>query len=172
MRKAATVILIVCAGAAVCIFILFVNDWYIRLLDRERTSVDWLVGWLKLFIAENEGRFPSSQQELIDKGLLKVEPHAGGYNYRVYMGGNDKGGAVFPLFERFSIRYGTNVDDLEIRNATLFDKLTHKEVLLVQGFYPQLKQTYTVASVQLYYEMLGLQKQRRQLLPYLEKKAE
>ena len=160
MRKHTKLTLIV-SSVVVCLLIIAVRHQRQLIYDGERKRLDQLVWYLKWCIAENKGRFPSSEQQLIQQRLLRKEPNPhrpGEYIYRIYRGKNDKEGLPFMLFERFNIRYGANLEDFKIIDGYPCNKQTRQDILLIEGVYPELRATYIVASRELCQHMLWLQK--------------
>lgn len=112
------------------------------------------------FIRENGGRFPNNQQELIEKGYIKVEYDNEKPKYFVKMKyGNRVEWQVWPVhLEWFTIQYGAKKEDFFIADNRLYDKNTNKVVFLLDGPYnrriePSLRQTYNIISIKWYEAM-------------------
>jgi hypothetical protein len=121
---------------------------------------------LKLYIQENKGVLPASQEELMKKGYLRVEANDRGKYYSVRcdlieivtrLPTENKNNPEFWIkisFTNFFIRYGILKDDFVVRNNTLYDKTTGEKVLLFTGPWSSvLSGTYNTLSVALYNEI-------------------
>jgi hypothetical protein len=123
---------------------------------------------LKGFIHETKGKFPTSEQDLIDKGFLKIveAPFGTRYVVRVDYYFESRTWGDVPL-ERFKIYYGATVDNLRLEGDVLYRKDTNVPVLLIDGpcrdkfkkiYALQSQPSYEEFSVELYKMMLEYQK--------------
>lgn len=90
---------------------------------------------LAQYIKEHQGRFPQSQQELMDCGLLQRATD----NEYVWIGPSRKD---LPKFEEFEIAYGISHSDIEMKEGSLYSIRTGEEIFLIKG--PESSRKYAV----------------------------
>ena len=123
---------------------------------------------------KNAGSFPVGEQDLIKQGFIKTKS-VGQLGRKYYVNyritdtmlrysknkpetvSSDWGEVRW--FDRYNIKYGMDADDIEVANGKLYDKLTHKQILLIKGPYKTraMKKAYESVSFELYQKMLSLQ---------------
>ena len=93
----------------------------------------------RLFIfyaKDNKGEFPKTEEDLIRSGYfrkIKRDEHVI-YEYRYDNSLEmEEGWSELNYFEDFNISYGTDINDLEIRNDKLYKKSTNTPFLFFQG---------------------------------------
>jgi hypothetical protein len=153
--KIITSILLSCAIAVVLFFI------YGNLINQSYQGRLWSIEQvISDFIKENNGRFPANQQELIDRGYIKVEHTNGTSRYftKVKFGSKEEWREWPVYLERFTIRYGADKEDYVVINDGLYEKKTMKRVFLIDGPHnrkmePTLRRSYNLISLKWYNKM-------------------
>lgn len=112
------------------------------------------------FIVEHEGRFPKSQQELIDEEYLKIDSQTGTARYFSKVEINNKmEWREWPVeLHRFTIAYGARKEDLHVMDNKLYRKNSEEEVYLFDGPFnrsmePSLRRSYRLISLKWYEQM-------------------
>ena len=102
------------------------------------------------FIKDN-GYFPKSEQELIDKGYMKIVLSNGNQQYKYSSRGND---FWYDLneFDSYRYYYGTSISDLEYNNGVVYQKKSNKPFLFIDGPYSSSwkKKTYNDVTIKIY----------------------
>ena len=129
---------------------------------------------LKTYIIET-GDFPEDQSDLEASNVLRIKINDGKPVYYIRSSKFDPSNPDEPSgwkeggfkFDLFSIAYGTNLDNLEMKDYTLQDKMTGQETLLINGPYGtkfprHLKKTYQDISRSWFeeYETFNLNKEK------------
>ncbi|HOM62114.1 MAG TPA: hypothetical protein PLP49_11855 [Anaerohalosphaeraceae bacterium] len=113
---------------------------------------------LLYYIEQNSGEFPSSEEDLLQKGFLKVD------NSHIYVQFPNTASTIEShrcfRFRAFTIRYGTKFEDLKLFKGVLVDKKTNKEVLLINGPCRFLL-PYKDYSIEIYEKMLTIKEKNR-----------
>ena len=111
------------------------------------------------YIEKNDGRFPASEDELIEKGGLRKQVSDTETKYYYILKDGDGHKNKLDDFGSFKLRYGSSLENVEMENGRLYDKLTHEEVLLIDGLYTeQLKDRYRDMSCHWYKLMVEMSK--------------
>ena len=129
---------------------------------------------IALYIQKNNGNFPSSEDDLIQKKFIKKVKGDDEYEYFLKLGSDDrqdKGYYKHHNFKLFEISYGVNVEDINRVGPKLYVKSTGEQMLLIDGPYRRhLKKTqYEPISLK-WYELMLEEKQKQQQKK--EKKSE
>ncbi len=134
---------------------------------------------VKRFLVLNNGVFPESERELIEKGVLVKRKSLPFDDYHYLLprslptelvcfdqneisGENIKSYINLYRFEAFVIFYGVGPDKIDASSSRLFHKPTGEHILLISGprRLPFLrKKQYEKVSFELYQEMVRLQKE-------------
>ena len=124
------------------------------------------------YIQENDGQFPRSQKDLMEKGYLKIEYKEGRPKYfnKVTFYQQAKWQEWPVHLEWFTIRYGAKKEDFIVVDGALCEK-NRQEVFLLDGPYnrkmePALRRTYRMISLKWYELMKGESQGER--IPVLE----
>lgn len=166
--KIILILSVVCIGLLICFLVLLINSKIKVISESEKRSVSTITFCLKNYIAENEGCFPTSVEDLEKKGFLKKVPYGnkqGEYYYRIYAPDMTawEGWLPFQQFNQFTFQYGVKVEDIELKEGRLFSKADHTQIFLFKGpFFERLITEYEAASLELYQEMVRLQKKTKQ----------
>ncbi|MHC4619075.1 MAG: hypothetical protein ACYTEQ_15125 [Planctomycetota bacterium] len=115
-----------------------------------------IAGWIHYYILQYH-RFPPSEEDLEQKGLLKKTQTSDGVEYSYRYPSNVQIRRWKPAygFKLFKISYGLTAENLQLIDGKVYDKTTQKEVLLIEGPYKQkLKETYELISRNWYQVML------------------
>ncbi len=118
------------------------------------------------FIRANYGHFPTSEVDLEKQGFLKKIETPNGVEYFVRFVPEQKDWYPYPhfRFDWFKISYGASVDNLEVINGKLYEKSTHKPILLIDGPHKiYMKSAYQFVSLRWYELMLQERQQPRAL---------
>lgn len=154
--------------------------YYTKLSWANMQRLQAVASCIKLYIEEHEGHFPTSQEDLIAKGFIKIETYGNlRHKYRVRFSVTDvfhnqdsnkapavkmEGWMPISSFNEFNIRYGTRIEDIQVSGHRLYDKNTQAQILLVEGSYKRgLRQEHESISFELYKEMLRLQREHRSI---------
>jgi hypothetical protein len=116
------------------------------------------------YIQKNSGKFPLSEDDLIQQGFLKKIKVDDNYEYYLKLGSDDrpdKGYYKCPNFKLLEILYRVKVEDIDRVGHKLYDKSTGEQILLIDGPYRRnLKTTqYEPISVKWYKLMLQEEQQ-------------
>ena len=124
----------------------------------------WRVGGIiNCYINASSGSFPSSQEELEEKGYLQERKTHDGVEYSIrFLPEDQDSWQDFPAFAMFTVKYGVNLEDIEPRDGRLYDAASGAQVLLIsdtiggldgpyKGF---LQQTYEQISWNWYEQMI------------------
>lgn len=125
--------------------------WAASLIARAHT----LGNVISCYIA-NEGYFPSSEDDLVQRGYLRKENNdVNSIQYYIRCDPNTEGWhSLFP-YKLFKIRYGIDIQDLKIINGKVCDKITNEPILLIEGSYSfALKRTYESVTLMWYNQVL------------------
>jgi len=132
-----------------------------------RHNLEPLKECLLYYLEQNAGVFPSSEEELLQKGFLKIENSTESERSYIYILVRNRN-APSPEFRRcfrfrnFTIKYNTQYEDLQLLNGRLVDKRTNQPVLLINGpcrlFVP-----YRDYSIELYRKMSEMKKKNESL---------
>ncbi|GEM_PF-2360169 len=111
------------------------------------------------YTEENDGAFPKSEQDLIDKNFLKKAITDGNLIYYLKHGSSDLGEKAYNEcfhFGEMKISYGISIEQIELRKGMLYNKESGELFLLIDGPYTKdlMSQFYMRASVNLYESML------------------
>ena len=151
---------------------LFLETWqYVGLMTRLGRPIAG-------YIRQNQGEFPSSEKDLIDKFFLKKEKTDDGFRYFLTDDFDepvisDRGWNPVDskCFESITISYGTELNNIEEVDGKLFDKGTGSQVLLIDG--PGklgLKRYYERATLYWYEERLIYQVNNMLILKVIDGK--
>jgi hypothetical protein len=170
VKKIIKYILVVVILCFVLYFVFIKNEMYkvrdVDLLD--------MVAAIEGYISENNGQFPLSEQDLIDKGFLRIEKTSTETVYKVRIDYHQvRAGyrVVSPnwsevYFDKYKILYGASTDNIRLEGDMLYSVDTNQPVLLIAGPYKKYfkhsiitgDRTYEEFSVELYKMMLEYQK--------------
>ncbi|MFA6176688.1 MAG: hypothetical protein WC765_08940 [Phycisphaerae bacterium] len=149
--------------------------FYLKISSIKETFLNRVGSCIKLYISQNDGNFPSSREDLFNKGYLTKETVDGNSHIRMKIiqdffndwpsmeiSSDYKTAYVSGVnFDRFDIRYGVEPKELKLEKNKLFDVHTNKHILLIDGpskfsltSYYLPKRYYNFISVELYKEML------------------
>jgi len=132
---------------------------------------------IKLYIKSSKGFFPESKDDLIKRGLLKIEyDKKGNKQYYVFHDeddithwGNDNAPDNFAFMkinniDDFTIKYGFKIEDYNLLDKNYIENLINlnkiSDVLLFEGPLMERQGQYLYISVVLYEEMLRYQKDK------------
>ena len=112
------------------------------------------------YIRENHGNFPKNEDDLIHQNFLSKIKMKNGYEYFIRTASldpnfNEKHLSRLYRFGSLTLRYGTQVKDIEMIDGKLYDRSAKEQILLIDGPYKKfLKRTYESISDHLYELML------------------
>jgi len=155
----------VCLITLICFLFWFIRLYletcpYVGLMTRLEDPV-------ASYIRQNQGKFPTSEEDLINQFFFKKEKTADGFRYfitydfdktvsdRYWSSMNAK------CFESVTISYGAKLDKIRVVEGKLFDEETGSQILLIDG--PEklgLKGYYENATLYWYQESLRYQKDK------------
>lgn len=162
---------IIVVGVVLC-FVFFGIPWYYKKVSGARLLQLYKVAsCIELYMEKNDGRLPGSEADLTNEGLVKAEPHGESglkYNVRYRLADTwfrysekkpddaSGGWAEIKSFDRYNIRYGTQVEHVVADDGKLYDKHSNEQILLIKGPYETkaLKKGYELVSFELYQKML------------------
>ena len=173
---------------AVTVFVCFICAvliWQNHKVKRGQEDIIYRVfSCIKLYLIHSNGTFPTSEDDLIKKGCIKksFEKGKGVYAYSIRYYLDEVYEKLYPeniytvkmetwdnsvRFNEFKIYYRAKLETLEIINNKLYDKTTHKPVLLIESPYEgkALREISEKISLELYQEMLRLQKEHSEIGP-------
>lgn len=158
-----------------------IYSYYAKLSWGSMQSVRAAASCIKLYIRENEGRFPTSEQDLINKGFVKIETYSNlkqRYSVRCHFRDifarrrlnqvppvkkTEVWWTIIPL-SKLNIKYGTKIDDIEVTDHRLYDKNTQAQIFLIESPYTIGKrQEHESISFELYKEMHQLQREHQSI---------
>jgi len=142
-----------------------VRNWYYPIGSIEITAKRFARGILVPYISANNGVFPMSEDDLLNKKFLKKAKIHDGNEYYLKLGPSEFGEEAAyhknVWFKFLRINYGARVENIEVRGGKLYDKSTKKQVLLIDGPYKQHLQKRCYESVSLHlYELMLKEKQK------------
>ena len=131
---------------------------YARIYDDTSRNIYWM---LSLYIRENNGQYPKSQDELIEKGYLRTQFIEGKVEYQYLVDFEEPYvWSKLYYFEKFTIDYGVNLIDLEVKDEKLYDPKSKEHIVLIDG--PKVlllsNDDYDYLSVKLYDEAIKTMK--------------
>lgn len=119
----------------------------------------------KEYISQNNGSFPSSEEDLINKGFLAKKNLKESRITRYYIPDPVYGvGATANYFHEWKIEYGVKLEDLKVEEGKLYDINTNMQMVLIRGPFIRrdrfLNKVYEEVSLDLYNEMLHFQQDK------------
>ena len=152
----------------VCLFVLLCGVyiyWYgavVMPVTCAMASIEDVGELIASYIREYNGRFPASEDDLIQCYYLMKKESADRceYLYRPYQVdpnfGDKEHWTALRSFGLMQLWYGVEVDDIEMTDGKLYDKTTHKHILLIDGPHKKWlqKKCYEPISLELYELML------------------
>jgi hypothetical protein len=115
----------------------------------------FLTSVLFKYIENNNGAYPETEESLENQGYLKLVKNKDGscqYYFRRELTSNWR---EFPEYTEDTFLYGVDVDDIKIVDDILVDKMSGKQILLIDGPYKLLlKGTYEYFTYEIYKDML------------------
>jgi len=141
-------------GFFILIMVLFVmHGTFVNQMYQGRAwSIEQLISD---FIREN-GRFPDSEQELVDKGYIRIEFENGVPTCYVRTACDQKNKwEKWPVYlERFEILYGVKIDDFIVKDKKLYKRGTNEQIFLLSGPYnrkmePTLRRMYNYDLIEM-----------------------
>lgn len=122
-------------------------------------SMDTLEFTLVRYIKQNDGNFPSCEEELVRKDFLRTrnqESIDGQYSNLLIQSWMDPNSWIsFYGRDKLKVSYGLSIEDIYRRNGKLYDLSTNEQIFLIHGPYKIILDTeYEKTSNRLYKTML------------------
>ena len=115
----------------------------------------FLTSVLLKYIENNNGAYPETEKSLENHGFLKIVKSKDGndqYYFRCELDNTDW--REFPEYPEYTFLYGIDVDDVKIVDNILIDKMSGRQILLIDGPYKLLQnKTYEYYSLILFKTM-------------------
>ena len=92
-------------------------------------------GWISSYIQANQGRFPSTEDDLQKDGYLRRTGTVDETEYAIRYARDSGNWQPLSHFASFKIAYGASVEALELKGVKLHNRSTHEELLLIDGPY-------------------------------------
>ena len=118
------------------------------------------------YIKQNNGKFPSGEEDLLNQEFLKKEKTPSGFRYSVNLDSEypelEANWSIIPdgYFESLEINYGLNINQIKVVDSSLYNEDTKEQLLLINGP-KQYRGYYKAASITWYNSMLHYQQNKK-----------
>jgi hypothetical protein len=129
------------------------------LREYQDRDLSLIISCLRNYISENEGSFPSSEEDLNNKGFIKKESlHVHSISISDSNNAGKRDWEEISNFEHFNIYYGIDINDVEAKDNKLYSNETKQQIFLINGRFGKSGEIFEKASYDLYKEMLKYKK--------------